>query len=183
MRPRTFREHVGLFAAYADAVAALPTSSWDRLTTTCASLEGDSFGAVLKRARLGARASSILEPLAAHSWRVRGIAAVGTATLTGIGVAAELIGEFGRPRSPSSVPLAVRHSDPTTAKYVEAWFTLEAAIYPVAASHPGLAAAIRAAAQAVLRHDWLSPESFNAVYAFVEPEIPYETLDRGVSGG
>ena len=179
MGQRTFEKHVALYAAYADAVAALPAAAWDRLTTACGALEGESFGALLRRARLGAKPYNTLELFAAHSPALKGIAAVTTAAVTGIGVAFELIGEFERRASPSSTRSSERATNPRYGEYVDAWLAIESALHSIQESHPGVAVAIRAAGQAVLRHDWLSAEAFAAVYGFVESEIPYATLDRG----
>jgi hypothetical protein len=182
MRQRTFEEHVTLFAAYGDAVAALPASSWERLASACASLHGDSVRAVVRRARLHAKAFNIMEQFAERSRMAKAIAAVTTATITGIGVASELVGELEEQARSASIPSYERPSDPKSAKYVDAWFAIEAAIHSSTGRHPGVAAAIRAAGQAVLRHDWLSAETFTAVYGFVESEIPYATLERGGGG-
>jgi hypothetical protein len=182
MGQRTFEEHVALFAAYADAVAALPAGSWDRLTTACASLDGDSFSAVLRRARLHAKPYNTMELFAAHSRGMKAIAAVTTATTTGIGVALELIGEFEQQSPSASIPSSGRATDPRYAKYVDAWFAIESALHSIKVPHAGVTVAIRAAGQAVLRHDWLSAGTFAAVYGFVESEIPYATLERGGDG-
>jgi hypothetical protein len=61
--------------------------------------------------------------------------------------------------------------------WVDANFALEAAVAQHERSDPGVATAVRAAGQAVLRHDWMSPEAFHAVYRYVESEIPYAELD------
>jgi hypothetical protein len=182
MRQRTFEEHLALFAAYADAVASLPASSWERLARACASLDGDSFRAVLKRGRLHAKAFNMMEQFAGRSRMAKAIAAVTTATITGIGVTSELVGEFEAQAPSASIPSYESSTDPESAKYVDAWFAIEAAIHSSTGRHAGVAAAIRAAGQAVLRHDWLSAETFAAVYGFVESEIPYATLERGGGG-
>jgi hypothetical protein len=181
MGQRTFEEHVALYAAYADAVAALPAASWDRLTTACAPLDGDSFSAVLRRARHHAKPYNTIERFA-YSRALKAIAAVSTATMTGIGVASELIGEFYQQEPSASIPSYRGATDPKDAKYVDASFAIESALHSMKASHAGVTVAIRAAGQAVMLHDWLSAEAFAAVYGFVESEIPYATLERGGDG-
>jgi hypothetical protein len=120
-----------------------------------------------------------MEQFAEQSRMAKAIAAVTTATITGIGVASELAGEFDEPAPSAWIPSYERPTDPQSAKYVDAWFAIERAIHSSPGRHAGVAAAIRAAGQAVLRHDWLSAETFAAVYGFVESEIPYATLERG----
>jgi hypothetical protein len=184
-RPRDFHAHIALYAAYAGRVTALPPEAWARLEVVCASIDGDEITAVVDRARLAARAHNFLDRFATKD-RVAGrIGALTTALITGIGVVTELVSEFEGPPSkqpgqrarPTGAPPP---ADPDTTAYVDAWSAIEQAVAPVATRHPGVATAVRAAGQAVLRHDWLSRETFDAVYRFVEAEIPYASIDRWI---
>jgi hypothetical protein len=182
MDPRSFDQHVALFAAYAGAVAALSSESWNRLTTECAPLEGDSVSAIVRRARLGAKPTNVLESLAVYSRVTRWISVGSTAVVVGIHVAVELLAEFDQ-----SQPSPSRRRSPTTSPsteetYIDAWFSIQSALESKPPPHPGLAAAVHAAGQAVLRHDWLLPTTFADVYRFVESEIPYQDVERLANG-
>jgi len=61
---------------------------------------------------------------------------------------------------------------------VDAYFLIDSALASSARAQPGVAAAIRAATQVMLRHDWLPPEDFEAVYRYIETEIPFAELAR-----
>jgi hypothetical protein len=65
---------------------------------------------------------------------------------------------------------------PSTDAFIDAFFLIESVLAPRQQTQPGTTAAIRAAAHAVLRHDWLTPEDFASIYAPVEPEIPFAEL-------
>jgi hypothetical protein len=181
--PREFSQHVALFGAYAEAVAALSPAAWDRLVVACAPLDGAAISAVVDRARLTAKAY-VMESASNVSRAERRIAAIATNAITGIGVVTELVGEF-TPRSgiPPTRPTVPRSDDPRVDAYVEGWFTMTLALVPFENAHPGVAAAVRAAGQAVLRHDHLSPATFAEVYGYVEAEIPFDSIEQSVASG
>jgi hypothetical protein len=176
--PRDYDRHVALFSAYADAVAALSPESWHRLTDACAPLDGDAVSAIVRRARLSATSYRTLERLATDSRVPRWIDAVSTASIAGIHVATDLLAEFDRSPESSAGARAASERTATGDAYVDAWFRIESALEARPPSHPGLATAVRAAGQAVLRHDWLLPATFAKVYGFVESEIPYQDVER-----
>jgi hypothetical protein len=60
--------------------------------------------------------------------------------------------------------------------YIDASNEIESALMSLEREHPGVVTAVRSAGQAVLRHDCLSRANFDAVYRYVEPEIPFATL-------
>jgi hypothetical protein len=63
-----------------------------------------------------------------------------------------------------------------TDRFIEASNRIEREISPRIEREPGVAAALRAAGQAVLRHGLIDAETFESTYAFVEPVIPYASL-------
>ena len=71
---------------------------------------------------------------------------------------------------------------PRTDAYINAWLSIDAALTPFHRTDPGLVTVVRAAGEAVLTHDWLSPTDFDTVYGFVEPEIPFGILTVAPNG-
>ena len=67
--------------------------------------------------------------------------------------------------------------NPRVAALVEAHRRLETALRPRVQRHPGVITAVRAAGEAVLRHDWLTPGAFAELYQYVAPEIPFTSLE------
>ncbi|HEY9226805.1 MAG TPA: hypothetical protein VIP11_09175 [Gemmatimonadaceae bacterium] len=61
---------------------------------------------------------------------------------------------------------------------MDAHFLIESALAPLQRTDPGVVTVVRAAGQAVLRHDRLSAD-FEAVYGYIEPEIPFADLEPG----
>jgi len=180
-RPRTFAEHVPLFAAYAARVAKLSPAAWGRLRLSCAELNGPEFRALVERAQLSARAHERPElPGAARLMSIRAIRAVSRAAAVGIGFVYEVAAEFeAAAPADAAVP---SHRTRSTGKpmidaCVDATQLLEAAVGWHQRSDPGVATAVRAAGQAVLHHDWMAPAAFQSVYRYVESEIPYAEID------
>jgi hypothetical protein len=180
-KPRKFDEHVPLFAAYAARVASLSPGAWGRLRLSCAALNGPEFRALLERAQLSARPHELAVPAAAERLlSIRAIRAASRAVAVGIGFVYEVVAEFeaAAPGEPTPPP----HRRRSTGKRVidacvDATHMLEAAVSRHERTDPGVATAVRAAGRAVLRHDWMSPEAFHAVYRYVESEIPYAEID------
>jgi hypothetical protein len=176
---RSFDDHVDLYAAFAQRVSALSPAAWERLAARCADLEGSSFDAVIGRARVFAR--PFTAPLEGNSQNSVGkaISAVAGVGITGLGIAFELARELGDVFATTPDEPLVRTRTTGTARndrYVDANFLLENALREHDRAHPGLATAVRAASQAVLRHDWMPPEDFRSAYAVMEPEIPFADL-------
>jgi hypothetical protein len=182
---RSFDEHVGLFVAYGARVAQLPPASWDRLRLRCANLNGAAFRSLLSRAFLAAKPYELWVPEPAHRGRsLRVIAGVSRIVQTSLAVAAEVAAEFeASARHPPDAPRRRPRSTGqlTTDAYIDANFLIESALTPIQRGDPGVATAVRAAGQAVLRHDWLARTDFEAVYALVEPEIPFADLEPPTS--
>ena len=182
-RPRhSFEREVNRYKAFAEKVAALTPDAWSRIQGRCADLTGDSFAALLRRARLAARAYDVsvsMTPRKQQSPTARvaigAIAGISRAVQTGIAVAFELGAEFESQDASRETPR--RPSGRTTTDtYVDAAFQIEAIVQEKALD-PGVAAAIRSAAQAVLRHDWIATDAFDDVYQYVENEIPFDSLE------
>lgn len=168
-----------LFAAYCAHLAQLPPAAWDRLRLRCADLSGPSFRSLLRRARLAAQPYELPLPEAAGAPRIRVLAGASRAVQTSLALAFEVAAEFDMPdpRSPDPPPRRTQSTgDPTTDAYIDAFFLITAALAPIRHSDPGVAVAVHAAGQAVLRHDWLPSENFDALYAPIEPEIPFAAL-------
>lgn len=171
---RSHEEHVALFAAFGDLVGELEPESWQRVIMRCQHLDGSGFGALLARARLSVRPFETVKWLSRQGApAVAAIARISAAGMTGLAVAFELGSEF---RTPNVGP-PIRRTESTgkrsTDTYVDSYFAIEASVARFQPLHPGVAVAVRAAGQAVLHHDFLVPEDFDAVYDLIEPEIPY----------
>jgi len=65
---------------------------------------------------------------------------------------------------------------------VDAMQLIEKTLAPLEGTDPGVATAVRASGQAVLRRDFLSDADFTSVYRYVEPEIPFASLDSSAGG-
>jgi hypothetical protein len=156
-------------AAFAARLKELPPDGWVQLTTRCAHLEGSSFTALVARARFSG------EPY------VIGKASPG-ATHLAFHVALELVGEFQslreRAREIARMRGGVNRSPyaPDIKAAMNAHVALEEALLAVEAGHPGVATALRAAANALLYHKFLAPDRFAAIYSIVEPQVPLSTV-------
>lgn len=177
---RGFDEHVQLFVAYSARVAQLSPAAWDRLRFRCADLDGPAFRALLRRARLAAQPYELSLPATARrAVAPRIIAGASRAVQASIAFAGQIAAEFeAADRGVPDPPRRRTHStgQPGTDVYIDATFLIETALMPFERTNPGLVTALRAAGQAVLRHDWLSQSDFDAMYALVEPEIPFAEL-------
>jgi hypothetical protein len=80
--------------------------------------------------------------------------------------------------TPRPVSQPANTGKPVIDACVDAFILIDNALASQARAQPGVAAAIRAAAQAVLRHDWLPPGEFEAVYTYIQPDIPFAELGR-----
>jgi hypothetical protein len=178
---RSFDQHVALFVAYAARVAQLPPAAWDRLQLRCAALNGPAFRSLVNRAHLAAKPYKLWLPRTTKpSGSLRAIAGVSRVVQTSMAFAFEVAAEFEASdphASASAKPRAGSTGRPRTDAYIDATFSIESALEQLQRTDPGVATAVRAAGQAVLRHDWLTQSDFEAVYAFVEPEIPFADLE------
>lgn len=183
--PRSFDEHVQLFAAYGARIAQLPPAAWDRLRLRCTDLSGPSFRSLLRRARLAAKPYEVYLLKAARVPGLPVLAGASRVFQTGLALAFEVAAEFDMPdpRAPGPPPRRTESTgDPTTDAYVDAFFLIAAALAPIRRTDPGVAVGVHAAGQAVLRHDWLAPADFEALYAPIEPDIPFADLEPPSSG-
>ena len=183
---RSFDEHVQLFAAYGAHIAQLRPASWDRLRLRCVDLSGPGFRSLLRRARLASKPNDLyLSTSAQRITSLRVIAGASRVVQTTLAVAFEVAAEFDAsdPRAPEPWPRRTHSTgDPITDAYIDATFLIGAALAPFQRTDPGVAAAVRAAGQAVLRHDWLRRADFEALYAPIESEIPFASLEPPSSG-
>lgn len=180
-RQRSFDDHVVLLGRFADRVSLLPPAAWDRIRERCASLSDPAFRALIQRAVIAAKPHEAFVPgLTDPSPRLRLIAAASRAVQFSIAFFYEFGSEFD-PEIEATADALRRPwrstGKPRTDMYIDAWRRIEAKLLPLEHSAPGVAAAVRAAGQAVLRHDRLNPETFADVYRFVEAEIPFAELE------
>jgi hypothetical protein len=182
MHPRrTHAEHVALYDAFATAVAGLSPAAWERIEARCSVLDSPSFAALVRRGQLFATPYALWLPDKAREHAVpRAIAAFSRGVMQAIGVTYELLAEFDADAPPRAEAEARPEPAPTGTPYVDAYVRasslIESALAARERAHPGVATAVRSAAQAVLRHDWLPPDAFEAAYRYVAPEIPFESL-------
>ena len=178
---RSFDQHVPPFVAYGARVAQLTPASWDRLRLRCATLNGPACSALVNRALLAARPYKLPLPESTPPvGRLRAIAAVSHAVQTGIAFVGEFAFEFADSDPPASAsPLRRTRSTgkPRTDAFIDATFLIESALIPLQRTEPGVVTAVRAAGRVLLMHDWLSPADFEAVYGYVESEIPFADLE------
>lgn len=181
---RAFDQHLALFVAYGARVGQLPPASWDRLRLRCAALNGPAFRSLVNRALLAARPQELWLPSRRTS-TLNAVASVSRAVQIGIAFAYEAVIEF-ETADPRAVVSPRRRTQstgkPRTDQYSDATFLIESTLAPLQRTDPGVVTAVRAAGHAVLRHDWLPPADFSAVYAYVEPEIPFADLDAPFGG-
>jgi hypothetical protein len=181
---RTFDEHVALLVSYGARVAQLTPGSWERLRRRCAGLNGPEFGSLVRRALLAARPYEMWLP-SRPTASVRAISGASRVVQTGLAFAFEVAAAFdvSDSRGIPSRPLRARSTGkPTTDAFIDAWFSINSALTPFQQTDRGLVTVVRAAGQAILRHGFLSPVDFDAVYGFVEPEIPFATLEMSSNG-
>jgi hypothetical protein len=174
---------INRYRRFAERVSGLTPEAWSRIQERCGGLTGESFAALLRRANLMAsvyQLPSMLTPVKQQSPTSRVllgvINGVHQVVQTGIAVAFELGSEFDSTEpAPEEPPRTSSHPEINT--YVDAALHLEATLRRNAPD-PGVAAAIRAGAQAVLRRDSLmSAAAFDDVYRYVEDEIPFDSLE------
>jgi hypothetical protein len=181
---RSLDEHIALLTAFAARVSELSAAEWARIEARCAALSEPSFRALLARAALTAKSHELLTPGVAEPRGVgRAIKGVSDAVQHGFGFAIEVIAEFeaasepdAHLRGPASGAAQARMG-PQVAAMVEANRRIQLALLPRIQQHPGVTTAMRAASEALLRHDYLTPAQFSALYQYVAPEIPFTSLE------
>jgi len=183
---RSFDEHVGFFITYGARVAQLSAASWNRMRVRCADLNDAAFRSLLRRAFLAAKPYELWLPEAAQRVRtLRVIAGVSRLLQTSLAIAGEAAAEFegSTPAAPDQPPRRTQSTgSPRIDAYIDANFLIESMLAPLQRTDPGVTTAVRAAGQAVLRHDWLLRADFQDAYALVEPEIPFADLESPSSG-
>jgi hypothetical protein len=177
---RSFDEHVALFDAYSTRIAQLDPPAWQRVRERCAALNGPEFHALVRRALRAAKPYEMKLPEAARQLvSIRVIEGVSWLVQNGIAFAGEVAAEFAAAAPGQPEPRWRRTKSTGNARtdmYIDASSRIELALAPFEKSDPGIVTAVRAAGRAVLRHDWMRPVSFDAVYGFIEPEIPFAEL-------
>jgi hypothetical protein len=173
---RSFDERVALYVAFSERVARLADADWNRLNAECAALDSTSFGALLERTRLSAKPYEMHLPGARESLKLAAIKGASRAVMNTIFFTYQIAREFDED-TVAEWPARVKSTgNPRTDAHADAIIAIERAIAPREGKTPGVASAIRAAGQAVLRRDWMAPEDFEATYRYVEPIIPYASL-------
>lgn len=177
MIPRPFSEHVTLLCNFAACVEALSPEAWERLRERCRALDGSEPAAVFARAQLAAWPWRMAPARANEPWVMRTMREAFHATQVGIALTGELV-ESAFPSSDRDLwRRSTSSENPDRDRYSDAFSTIEHALARHHVRTPGISTAVRAAAQAVLRHDFLTPADFDRVYQWVAPEIPYATVD------
>jgi hypothetical protein len=177
--------HVALLTAFVARVDELSPSAWARIKTRCSALSDPSFGALLARTALLAKSQEMLLPEGMPRIpAVRVIKAVTDGIGKGFAFAFEAIAEFDAASEPmtsnrrasGTKQRSPRVVSPRVAALIDAHRRLEAALRSRRQQHPGVVTAVRAAAEGVLHHAWLTPVEFDALYQYVAPEIPFTSL-------
>lgn len=185
-KPRGFEHDAARYVTYAARVARLPSAVWDRLRLRCADLDGPAFRALLKRTAIAARPYGLWLPGVKPTPTLQAIRAASRIVQTSIAFAHQVVAEFETPES-RAADVAKRRTlssgSPRIDALVHASMLIESTLAPLEGTGPGVATVLRAAGQAVLRHDWLSDAEFESVYRYVEPEIPFASLDTSLGDG
>jgi hypothetical protein len=158
----------------------LDAEAWARIAARCAALDGQSLDGILGRAELLAR--SIVPVTSPYSQP--GVQPALSAWFTGMGIASELAAliDDATPERYERRAAQLREKAGATKKDLgeAAFLVIRALAARNRRRHPGLAAAIRAIAYAVLAGR--EPDAnLEAVYAPFEPELPFASL-AGASG-
>lgn len=174
--PRSFTEHTALLCTFASHVEALSSAAWQRIAVRCLPLAGTTPRALFARAQLraapqinfdlpGAPAIARAVPLAAQMF----------------GVTVWMTYEVVTSVFPSTLdtPWARRTSTGREDfdRRIDAQNAMEYAMARNGVLIPSVATAVRAAAHAIGLHDWLAPGTFERVYQWLEPELPYARVD------
>lgn len=177
MATRTFDEHVVLLSAFAQCVATLTASDWAAIRARCAPISGSAPAALFARAQLAAKPCEAYIVTTADVPLIRAIGDVTRGFITSIGLAKEVafavapsLYEPIRPRTASS-------GKETVDRYSDAMHRITSVVHAVAPYDAGIATAVDAAAQAVLRRDLLIDAQFHEIYQWIEPEIPIASFD------
>ncbi|HEY5060350.1 MAG TPA: hypothetical protein VII52_02390 [Gemmatimonadaceae bacterium] len=177
--PRSPDEHAALFVEFGNRVSRLTPEAWDRLSSRCAALNGPDFRALLARTALAVSAHKLSIPAPLRDrLSLRIIAGASRAVITSIFFAYELAVEFDTPDSSAPVYRPASTGKPHIDACVNAYALIETALASRIHAQPGVAAAVRAASRVVLLHDWLASEDFEAVYKYIEPDIPFAELQK-----
>jgi hypothetical protein len=182
---RTFDERVVLLEAFAACVDALPSAAWQRLRLRCAPLLGRTPDAVFARALLAAvpyeyeyGQNSPRAPLI-----IRAIAGTSEAVIVSTNLAFQLLTTFV---APLESPPRLRHQStgtPQSDRVIDAFNRLEHIMHRAHVRDTGVATAVRAAAQMLLRDDSLSPSAFERGWRWIANEVPFERISAQPSLG
>lgn len=179
MARRTFDEHLVLFARYADLVHALTPAAWQRLRARCATIDGSDIDGIIDRAKLLAASQLWLPQFPDPPIAIRAISAAQRLFVTTIALGFETATTL----VPSTIgpPSARRGTtgNPRADCHIDASYRIDQAIDRQGMRVGGVPAAVHAAGQGILHHDWFPPGEFHALYRWVETEIPYALVDPG----
>ncbi len=180
---RSFPEATKLFVAYADRVAGLTPSAWDRIRLRCVELDDPAFHALLLRTRLAAKAQALphVRPEVEERLGLRMIRGASAAIQLSTAFIQQVVAEF---EAAGPEPVAPTHpstegTDRTVMnRFLDANKLLESVLLPHRRTNPGVVTAVRAAGQAVFRRGWMAQADFDAVYGLIEPDIPFAELTQ-----
>jgi hypothetical protein len=158
-----------LVADFAARVQALPPDAWLRMSGRVPELEGDRISALL--ARSGRLSDAIGDA----------VPAIPRLLSKPFMVLGQLAAEFRTPGSTSRRGRRTRGRSPLTPtqrRRAEVLLQLTELLDLKRSDHPGVVAAFQAIMVAMPMRERIAPGEFKRLYAFVEPEIPFESLKR-----
>jgi len=174
---RSFDEHSVLLSAFSECVASLTDADWGHIRARCKPIAGVSPAALFARAQLATKPhlAYLLRP---PEFSVPGaISGVTLGVITSINLAKELTFAVAPSLNEPSRPRDVSTGKAVVDRYIDAMHRIAGAVHRVVPYHAGVATAVDAAAQAVLRRDWLADAQFHEIYRWIEPEIPIARFD------
>jgi hypothetical protein len=172
-------QRLAIYEEFAQRISALAPAAWDRIAARSTALEGDSFAALYRRAKVFTGPAGAPLRNLARTGGPRVVGAVGDAVLTAIGVVRELAREFETPDPsfPNRMESAAHAAtDSQVRQFLLAEAKLERTLAPYDASRPGMTAAVRAAAHAAMQFDLLTQDELTRLYGPMEPEVPLAEL-------
>ena len=164
------------FVAFAGKIANLSDDDWRRLSANCADLNSNSFGALIDRARLRARATSVTLPGVKLPPLAKAIHGIGSAVVSGMWFTYEVGREFDPKERLPAGGRKTASGDARIDDLVDGHLEIQRAIALRLEREPGTAAAVHAAGDALQRRRFMEASTFEAIYAFVEPVIPFASL-------
>lgn len=177
MTRRTFDEHVELLAKFGDRVAALSPEAWASIRARCTPLAGTSPVAIYARAQLRAAPASMLLPAADDIPLISIIRGFTFGAITTLAFVFDAAFTIAPSLDEPSYARSGTTGKPTHDLCIDAMHRIKEAVQAQGPHTSGVSTAIDAAAQALLKRDFLSDAQFRDIYRWIEPEIPIASID------